>query len=39
MNLDRDIEALIRGELIPEYILIEYTELIKEILFNEPNVV
>ena len=39
MNIDRDIEGLIKGELIPEHLLFEYTEMIKDILFTEPNVV
>ncbi len=39
MNIDKDIEGLINGQLIPEHLLFEYTEMIKDVLFNEPNVV
>ncbi len=39
MNIDQHIEGLINGDLIPEQHIWEYCQQVKDILFEEPNVV
>lgn len=39
MNLEEDLQRVLKGEIIPEERLYEYCERLKEILFFENNIV